>query len=573
MMRCPKCGKENNQGDQYCAYCGAKLFSNDPFHALGDLSLATDETEVERSGVRPSLEPEQNVHADAHCFAAMGDLDDGMQIFDDEPKYVKETVVYGDRVEKGGFTSLGDSNNRATDSMWVDPIREDTVGGSSGADGIAPAGVNTRQHYATSKSTQSSNKSGAGIIIAIAIIVFLAIVALIVFKKYFGSDESNDPSNNGGYSEDGYTSDNGSSDGSNNDYHDDNNNTENSGNGNEGNDTSTTEPSTPKLEKITIDPYALKNTSINPYNKDDKTISPAEFTYYSGTISQTNQADTYYFSVTEAGVYRIELSDMVSGFKVSMCLYDSSGSMVKWNTGIGQGYGVTASLDANSIYKLVIEYSSGTGAYNVFIGRQKPTIDITNYTTIYDSIEFVEQQNNYLFTPAVSGVYRFYIAQINSGIKVSLNIYDDAGYGVDYNSGIGQGDGATVTLEAGRTYLIRIQQSSNTGDYALAIGYQKKTTNISKYDIISDSIQFSGQENQYIFSPTSNGEYTFEISGVASGTKISIYVYDSAGYRVNGSSGMSNGSKLKVSLEANGVYSIVIKQSSGEGDYTINVSK
>ena len=325
--------------------------------------------------------------------------------------------------------------------------------------------------------------------------------------------------------------------------------------------------------KLSVDPYSQADTSIEPYSKSETSIPNANFNYFSGTISQSSQEDTYSFTTNEAGVYRIELADMVSGFRVSMYVYDANGLRVDYNTDIGLGSGVTVSLNANSTYQLVIKSSSGIGSYTVFIGEQKSTVSLNGYTTIYDSTEFSGQQNNYSFTPSVSGVYRFYISQINSGIRVSMYIYDDAGYRVDYNTDIGQDSGVTVTLEAGKTYALLVKQSSSVGNYTLAVGYQKETADISKYDVISDSIQFSGQENKYIYTPSMTGEYTFKVSDMASGCKISIYVYDSAGYRVDYNTDMSTGNSLRVNLDANSTYSIMVKQSSGNGNYTISTSK
>ena len=67
---------------------------------------------------------------------------------------------------------------------------------------------------------------------------------------------------------------------------------------------------------------------------------------------------------------------------------------------------------------------------------------------MHDDIEYKGQEIKYTYSPAVDGVYRFYIAQINNGITVSMYVYDAAGYRVDYNTGIGQNSGVTVNLES-----------------------------------------------------------------------------------------------------------------------------
>ena len=379
---------------------------------------------------------------------------------------------------------------------------------------------------------EENNGLGCGGVFAF--IVILLVVGLLVQCGVFDSNPSNGAESNGNYT------------------------------------TSTTIPDS-KLMKLSIDPYSLKSTSIKPYNKADKTISSASFKYFSGTISQSSQKDTYSFTTNKAGVYRIELSNMVSGFKVSMFLYDSNGSIVDDKYSIGQGNGVTVSLNANSTYKLVISSSSGTGSYKVFIGEQKSTTDITGYTTINDSMEFSGQQNNYSFTPSVSGVYRFHIAQINSGIKVSMFVYDEAGYIVDDKYSIGQDNGVTVTLKAGKTYSVRIQQSSNIGNYTLAVGYQKATTDITGYTTINDSMEFSGQQNNYSFTPSVSGVYRFHIAQINSGIKVSMFVYDEAGYIVDDKYSIGQDNGVTVTLKAGKTYSVRIQQSSNIGNYTLGV--
>lgn len=124
MMRCPKCEKENNQGNQYCAYCGAKLFASDPFHALGDLSLSDDEVVEKGSGGGPSFEMEQAASADALCFTAMGDLDAGdTPLTGVEHSHGMETAVSEERIEQVRIAALGGLTD-ASEEKTVVPERD-----------------------------------------------------------------------------------------------------------------------------------------------------------------------------------------------------------------------------------------------------------------------------------------------------------------------------------------------------------------------------------------------------------------------------------------------------------------
>ena len=100
-------------------------------------------------------------------------------------------------------------------------------------------------------------------------------------------------------------------------------------------------------------------------------------------------------------------------------------------------------LSGNGTYRIVISHSNGESDFNLVIGIQKKTVDISNSSTIYDQMSFDNQKNKYTFTPKISGRYRFDITEANSDV--------------------------TVILEAGKEYSITICQYSGCGDYTLSI--------------------------------------------------------------------------------------------------------
>ena len=199
-------------------------------------------------------------------------------------------------------------------------------------------------------------------------------------------------------------------------------------------------------------------------------------------------------------------------------------------------------------------------------------MDITDYTLVADSTMYSYQTNNYSFTAKENGVYRFQIDQINNGITVDMYVYDAAGYIVDRNINIGQYSGVTVTLDAGKTYTVVIKQSSNYGAYTMSVGSQKKSIDISAYNLVKDSIQYSNQENNYVFRPSRSGSFTFRVDDVVSGMAVSIYVYDDANYLIDSYTDMNSGNTLSVDLEANKTYHVQVKYSSNYGTYTLSVA-
>ena len=296
-----------------------------------------------------------------------------------------------------------------------------------------------------------------------------------------------------------------------------------------------------------------------------------DFLEYSGLLNSDEQEDVYYFIAPETGKYRCEMSNMLSGFTTSMRLYDALENEVDYYNGAGNGEGMSTSLQAGQTYALQIKSWSGTGAYTVKVGQAKSPVDISSDTVVYDAIEFEGQQVYYDYTPAEDGQYRFEIAQINQGILVSINIYDDAGYEVDYNNGIGQGNGVTTTLSAGRTYRVVVKQYSNLGAYTMNIGTQKPMIDISDVTVLRDGITYKDQKNNYTFTAAENGIYRFEIDRINNGVTVSMELLDEAGYTVERNSYMGKNDGLRAELLAGQTYRLVVSQCSDCGDYTMTI--
>lgn len=327
----------------------------------------------------------------------------------------------------------------------------------------------------------------------------------------------------------------------------------------------------PTVATLSVDPIAEAPISIPAYDESEYFAESAEFLYYSGNIYESGQEDTYSFTASETGKYRCELSGMVSGFSVSMYVYDSNGNRVDYSTGISNESGVTASLTSGQTYTLCVRSSYGTGTYNVFVGMQKSAVDLSSYTIVHDDIEYKGQEIKYTYSPAVDGVYRFYIAQINNGITVSMYVYDAAGYRVDYNTGIGQNSGVTVNLESGQTYTVIVKQSSSMGNFTMNIGPQQPAVDITDYTVIADSTKYSSQTNNYIFTARETGVYRFQIDQINNGITVSLYLFDAAGYKVDYNTSIGQGSGITVSLSAGQTYLLQVKQSSNYGAYTMTI--
>ena len=80
-----------------------------------------------------------------------------------------------------------------------------------------------------------------------------------------------------------------------------------------------------------------------------------------------------------------------------------------------------------------------------------------------------------------------------------LRIYNSGWEQIKADYDLDNGEGLTVSFAAGESYYIRVEQYREYGAYTLNIGPKKEVVNITNNTAVSDSIQYTDQENDYIF--------------------------------------------------------------------------
>lgn len=300
-------------------------------------------------------------------------------------------------------------------------------------------------------------------------------------------------------------------------------------------------------------------------------------TQVTDSIQYTDQKNIYQFTPPLNGRYRFELSEMVSGTEVNMTVYNPGGEIVN-----GTSYGITNSdgltidnMDAGETYDIVITQYTSTMTYKLLIGYQKETISINGETEIEDSIQYTSQLNQYQFIPPINGRYRFEISDITSGVNINMTVLNQAGGIVDGTSyGISKNDGLTIDdMVANEIYTIQIVQYNSYSPYKLKIGYQKEIVELNANNI-SDTIQYTHQQNIYHFSPQTNGSYSFIIDKMVSGMKINMSIYNEGGEYMDGTSyGIENANGLTIENMVKGeIYTIYITQYESEGSYLLSIN-
>lgn len=327
------------------------------------------------------------------------------------------------------------------------------------------------------------------------------------------------------------------------------------------------------LDRVSSDSLQQLLSSIQGMQEKDSkyTAKNVEFVTCSGSINSSDQTDTYSLDATVSGYYRFDVSDMVSGFYVSLYIYDSAGAKVGGCSVLGNGDGVTCELVQGNNYTVNVVSYSNTGNYTLTIGQPKKNIDITAKEIIYDSIEYDDQQNEYTFIPSIDGIYRFDFSNVINGFFLSCYVYDSLDYKVGGSSVLGNDDGVTVELIANEVYTIQIIQYSNAGEYTLAVGKQQAVQNITEKGFASGNISYTDQENIYVYTTSSSGEYVVSLRNMVSEFYVSLYVYDPLGYKVGGSSMLGNDDAVTVELTEGETYTIYLIQYSSSGSYDMNI--
>lgn len=323
-----------------------------------------------------------------------------------------------------------------------------------------------------------------------------------------------------------------------------------------------------KIEQSTHSIEGLKSNATNGI--------AADVIRYSGNIGAEDQEDWYSFTAPYEGRYRIDLSGIQSGTDVRLYLYDELGNVVTSDTYCTNGEGITGKgLEAGKTYSIKVKQDNGYSAYSLAIGMQRAPIDLTGYTEILDSIEFIDQRNVYHFSVPLTGRYRFDMSEIYSGTDVELYIFDSLGNTVASDNYCTNGDGITVRdLQAGAVYEIQVRQDNGFSGYKLSIGYQKSTVDISDYTIVNDSIEYTDQRNVYSFTVPVDGRYRFELSGMTGGTDVELYMFNYLEETVASDTYCTNGEGITVKdLKAGETYEVQIRQDNGFSPYTLSIGK
>ena len=201
------------------------------------------------------------------------------------------------------------------------------------------------------------------------------------------------------------------------------------------------------------------------------------------------------------------------------------------------------------------------------MGQKKEISDISNYTTIFDSIQYTHQENDYLYIPKYEGTHRFEFTNVPNGTDLRLTLFNSGWEKIISYSELDNGDGITYQLTAGETYYISVAQYNGVGSYTLNIGKKKPTPDISSWPGVVDSIQYTDQRNEYLLVPRIDGMCHLMLSSVSEGNNFSMTLYNSGWEKLT-----SNNKSIDIFLSKDELYYIQITSRQGSvGEYRLTV--
>ena len=196
------------------------------------------------------------------------------------------------------------------------------------------------------------------------------------------------------------------------------------------------------------------------------------------------------------------------------------------------------------------------------------SVNLINYS---DEIYNDGQYKDYEYVPLISGTHRFEFSNVPNGTDFRLRLFNSGWESIASNTDLDNGDGLTEYLTAGETYYIRVEQYREFGPYTLNVGPKKEIVDITDYTAISDSIQYTNQENDYLFVAERDGTYRFEFSHILEGDSLRLEIFNSGWERETSKSYLDNGASLDGQLLRGETYYIRVIQQNGVSDYILSI--
>ena len=225
--------------------------------------------------------------------------------------------------------------------------------------------------------------------------------------------------------------------------------------------------------QIEIEQYRSTTSYELSIGKQKPIIDVSAYTKITDSTEFTDQYNTYTFTPQINGTYRFQISKMIASAEVDLLVRDNFGEALEWTSFGETNPGLTIDgMKAGVEYQIEIEQYINYSDYELYIGLQKPIVDISSYKKVKDSVEYTDQVNIYTFIPSKDGKYRFLLSNVINA-KVYLGIYDNLGKQLERKwSFSDQIEIILSGMKKGVKYEILVEQDRKTTDYELSFGIQ-----------------------------------------------------------------------------------------------------
>ena len=302
------------------------------------------------------------------------------------------------------------------------------------------------------------------------------------------------------------------------------------------------------------------------------TAGEVQDTKSKATVKKKGQKNAFTVKPSESGPHRLTITKVSKGLTLGMTVLGPDGNELYKNDKITGNTGTTCQLEEGRTYTIEVTAAAGKGSYVFTARQQKPTAEISDYDVVRDLFEFAGQQNQYIFVPEESGIYRIDLETEGNLSSVKLSLFDSAGSRIDGGE-LESGEGITIRLEAGTPCTIRATYSGKAGGYTLWLGKQRPSTDITGQNIVAGEITYKDQRNSYKFKAEEEGSYRITAGNFPDDCSLKLYLYDGLGYKISGEDYIESGGSVTAELASGQTYEVLLIQNSGKGKYTLTVCK
>lgn len=273
---------------------------------------------------------------------------------------------------------------------------------------------------------------------------------------------------------------------------------------------------------------AIPVVEITDTDEEETTINDEpEYKEITGTVIagylEFEGAESYYTYIAPiSGVYRFDFDINNVNYNYRFILTGLRDEEICNETYDCYRNGATCTLEKNQKYKITIQQVLDNPEYTIKIGVPNEVTTI-NGNEFSGELSFNDKNDEYIYTPNVSGVFRFDfdISNVNNNYQfmiigekkeeIALAYYDRSG--------------VNCQLIAGKNYHIHITQIDGNPSYKISIGIPKEIKQIND-GVYIGNIKYIGQIDRYT-THFKSGKYFISFSDINADSEIRVTIESS----------------------------------------------